>query len=128
MSKSLSRPNLDNLQVGDTVYVLKAVKDVWTHFRYELISKEKIVRITPKRTKIETNKGTYDCKCYNPFVIPDVELTKEHNITKAFIKVRNARDDFSKQDLFKFSDEELLKLAEISEKLQDVFEKHNNAK
>lgn len=128
MSENLLRPNLDNLQVGDTVYVLKAVKDVWTHFRYELISKERIVRITPKRTKIVTNEGTYDCKYYNPFVIPDVELKKKHNITKAFIKVRNARDDFSKQDLFKFTNEELLELAEISEQLQDVFEKHNNAK
>lgn len=126
MNKSFSRPNLDNLQVGDTVYVLKSVRDVWTYFRYCTLSKEQILRITPKRTKIETNKGVYDCRSSNPFIFPNEKLIEQHKVAQSFIKICNARREFSEQNIKEFSDEEILQLSEISEQLRSIFKKHNN--
>lgn len=126
MNKGFSRPNLDNLQVGDTVYVLKSVRDVWTYFRYCTLSKEQIICITPKRTKIETNKGVYDCRSSNPFIFPNEKLIEQHKVAQSFIKICNARREFSEQNIKEFSDEEILQLSEISEQLRSIFKKHNN--
>ena len=120
------KPILADLRVGDTVYVLKSVRDVWTYFRYCILSKEEILRITPKRTKIETNKGIYDCRSSNPFILPDERLIEQHKVAQSFIKVCNARSEFSKQNIKDFSDEEILQLSEISEQLRSIFKKHNN--
>lgn len=126
MNKGFSRPNLDNLQVGDTVYVLKSVRDIWTYFRYCTLSEEQILHITPKRTKIETNKGVYDCRSSNPFIFPNEKLIEQHNVAQSFIKICNARREFSEQNIKEFSDKEILQLSEISEQLRSIFKKHNN--
>ena len=119
----IKKPNLEDLKVGDTVYVLKYVRAVFVSFRYRIISKEKITRITPKRTKIITNKDEY-VNC-NPFVIPDEELITQHNIAKAFDIVNHTRYYFDKQDLLKYSDEEILKLSELAKQLQVIIDAHN---
>lgn len=126
MNEKHLKPRLTDLHVGDTVYVRKSVRDVWTYFRYCTLSKEKIVRITPKRTKIETNKGIYDCRSSNPFIFPDEKLIEQHKVAQSFIKVCNVRNEFSKQNLKEYSDEEILQLSEISEQLRSIFKKHNN--
>ncbi len=61
----IKRPDLKDLKVGDTVYVLKNVNPTFACFRYRFISEETIVRITPKRTKFITNKGEYTNCCTN---------------------------------------------------------------
>lgn len=118
----IKKPNLDDLKVGDTVYVLKFVSCGFSSFRYRIISEEKITRITPKRTKIITNKDEYVNR--NPFVIPDEELITQHNIASAFKKIENTRYCFEKQDLRKYSDKELLKLSELTEQLQAIIDEH----
>lgn len=119
----VNKPDLKSLKVGDTVYVLKTVKPTFVCFRYKIISKETITRITPKRTKFITNKAEY-ANC-NPFVIPDEELITQHNIAKAFAIVENTRYYFDKQDLLKYSDEEILKLSELAKQLQVIIDAHN---
>lgn len=119
----VNKPDLKSLKVGDTVYVLKTVNSIFISFRYKIISKETITRITPKRTKFITNKAEY-ANC-NPFVIPDKELITQHNIAKAFNIVNHTRYYFDKQDLLKYSDEEILKLSELAKQLQVIIDAHN---
>ena len=46
--------NKDDLKVGDVVGVAREVRCGWgTNFRHVMVYPAKIVRITPKRTKIE---------------------------------------------------------------------------
>ena len=53
--------NKDDLKVGDVVGVAREVRCGWgTNFRHVMVYPAKIVRITPKRTKIETDIGEYD--------------------------------------------------------------------
>ena len=47
----------DTLKVGDVVGVAREVSYGWkSSFRHQLITPAKITRITPKRTKIETDQ------------------------------------------------------------------------
>lgn len=114
-------PNLEDLKVGDTVYTLMD-----TRFRYSMIRKEEITRVTPKRNKIETNKCIYEnCRNFNPFIIPDEALIAESRIAIAFHKIKSIRTNFDKQDFAQYSDEELSKLLEISMQLQNLIDEHN---
>lgn len=54
--------NKDDLKVGDVVGI---AREVWSEFgigfRHAMVYPAKIIRITPKRTKIETDKfGEHD--------------------------------------------------------------------
>lgn len=54
--------NKDDLKVGDVVGVARGVQCGWgASFRHVMVYPAKIIRITPKRTKIETDKfGVHD--------------------------------------------------------------------
>ena len=119
----IKRPDLKDLKVGDTVYVLKNVNPTFACFRYRFISEETIVRITPKRTKFITNKGEYTNR--NPFVIPDERLKAEHNVAKAYLFVKDFCYRFSKEDLINYSDDEISQLAELTEQVKNIIDKHN---
>lgn len=62
MHIELKKIDKDTLKVGDVVGVARKVSCGWkSSFRHQLITSEKITRITPKRTKIETDQfGEHD--------------------------------------------------------------------
>lgn len=81
--------NKDNLKVGDVVGVAREVRCGWgTSFRHVMVYPAKIIRITPKRTKIETDKfGEHDK--YETFYKYDSEAIKESEMAKKFKEIKN---------------------------------------
>lgn len=80
--------NKDNLKVGDVVGVAREVRCGWgTSFRHVMVYPAKIIRITPKRTKIETDIGEYDK--HEVFYKYDSEAIKESEMAKKFKEIKN---------------------------------------
>ena len=108
--------NKDDLKIGDVVGVAREVRCGWgTNFRHVMVYPAKIIRITPKRTKIETDKfGEHDK--YETFYKYDSEAIKESEIAKKFKEIRDgvyAIEDFkSSRGLRVIKDEDLDALSE----------------
>lgn len=108
--------NKDDLKVGDVVGVAREVRCGWrANFRHVMVYPAKIIRITPKRTKIETDKfGEHDK--YETFYKYDSEAIKESEMAKRFKEIRDgvyAIEDFkSRRGLRVIKDEDLDTLSE----------------
>ena len=108
--------NKDDLKVGDVVGVAREVRCGWgTTFRHVMVYPAKIIRITPKRTKIETDKfGEHDR--YETFYKYDSEAIKESEMAKKFKEIRDGVytiEDFkSSRGLRVIKDENLDALSE----------------
>ena len=107
--------NKDDLKVGDVVGVAREVRCGWgTSFRHVMVYPAKIVRITPKRTKIETDIGEYDK--HEVFYKYDSEAIKESKMANKFNEIRDgvyAIENFrSNRGLGTIKDEDLDKLSE----------------
>lgn len=111
--------NKDDLKVGDVVGVAREVWCGWgTNFRHVMVYPAKIVRITPKRTKIETDIGEYDK--HEVFYKYDSDAIKESEMAKKFKAIKDGVyviEDFkSRRGLRAIKDEDL-----------DTLSKHINA-
>lgn len=86
----LSLIDKDDLKVGDVVGVVREVRCGWgTSFRHVFVYPAKIIRITPKRTKIETDKfGEHDK--HEVFYKYDSEAIKESEMAKKFKEIKDA--------------------------------------
>lgn len=79
--------NKDDLKVGDVVGVAREVRYGWgISFRHVMVYPAKIIRITPKRTKIETDKfGEHDK--YETFYKYDSEAIGNYSTREKVMKV-----------------------------------------
>lgn len=108
--------NKDDLKVGDVIGVAREIRCGWgASFRHFMVYPAKIIRITPKRTKIETDKfGEHDK--YETFYKYDSEAIKESEMAKKFNEIRDgvyAIEDFkSRRGLRVIKDEDLDTLSE----------------
>lgn len=108
--------NKDDLKVGDVVGVARGVQCGWgASFRHVMVYPAKIIRITPKRTKIETDKfGVHDK--YETFYKYDSEAIKESEMAKQFKAIKDGVyviEDFkSRCGLRAIKDEDLDTLSE----------------
>lgn len=108
--------NKDDLKVGDVIGVAREIRCVWgTSFRHVMVYPAKIIRITPKRTKIETDKfGEHDK--YETFYKYDSEAIKESEMAKKFKEIIDGVytiEDFkSSRGLRVIKDEDLDALSE----------------
>lgn len=57
--EKLIKADINRLRPGDKVYIAQPLKFGVTPFRYPRLLEETVVRITPKKTKLITNKGEY---------------------------------------------------------------------
>lgn len=57
--KNLIRAKIEDLKPGDTVYIGHPFKLGTVHFRYPRLVDEIVVRVTPKKTKLVTDKNDY---------------------------------------------------------------------
>ena len=111
--------NKDDLKVGDVVGI---AREVWSGygvgFRHVMVYPAKIIRITPKRTKIETDIGEYDK--HEVFYKYDSDAIKESEMAKKFKAIKDGVyviEDFkSRHGLRAIKDEDL-----------DTLSKHINA-
>ena len=119
--------NKDDLKVGDVVGVAREVRCGWgTNFRHVMVYPAKIVRITPKRTKIETDIGEYDK--HEVFYKYDSEAIKESEMAKNFKKIRDgvyAIENFkSSRGLGAIKDEDLDALSEHINAVAEVLKRY----
>lgn len=108
--------NKDDLKVGDVVGVAREVRCGWgASFRHVMVYPAKIIRITPKRTKIETDKfGEHDK--HEAFYKYDSDAIKESEMAKQFKAIKDGVyviEDFkSRRGLMVIKDEDLDALSE----------------
>lgn len=134
MSKrTLTKIHLDEIKVGDIVGVPHDCSvSLHKNFRNQFVSKEKIIKITPKRTKFTTDKGEYSVngdRVANTFVKYDDEAIASNESAENFEKLRilnweletmAKKGKFSIKDL---SDEEILQCVELLEKIKNKYVK-----
>lgn len=118
----------DDLKVGDVVGI---AREVWSGFgigfRHVMVYPTKIIRITPKRTKIETDKfGEHDKN--EVFYKYDSDAIKESEMAKKFKEIKEgvyAIEDFkSKRGLRTIKDEDLDTLSEHINAVAEVLKRY----
>lgn len=120
--------NKDDLKVGDVVGVARGIRCGWgMSFRHVMVYPAKIIRITPKRTKIETDKfGVHDK--YETFYKYDSEAMKESEMAKKFKEIRDGVytiEDFkSRRGLRVIKDEDLDTLPEHINAIAEILKSY----
>lgn len=127
MNIELKEIDKDTLKVGNVVGVARKVSCGWkSSFRHQLITPAKITRITPKRTKIETDQfGEHDKN--EIFYEYDENAKKENELAIMFKQFRDGRyafEDFNrKYGLDSIGDEDLPEVAEHMKAIMKIMEK-----
>ena len=119
--------NKDDLKVGDVVGIAREVRCGWgMSFRHVMVYPAKIIRITPKRIKIETNIGEHDK--HEVFYKYDSEAIKESEMAKKFKEIRDGVyviEDFkSRHGLKVIKDEDLDTLSEHINAVAEVLKRY----
>lgn len=125
--EKLNPINKDDLKVGDVVGVAREVRCGWgTNFRHVMVYPAKIIRITPKRTKIETDIGEHDK--YEVFYKYDSEAIKESEMAKQFKAIKDGVyviEDFkSRRGLRVIKDEDLDTLSEHINAVAEILKRY----
>ena len=125
--EKLNPINKDDLKVGDVVGVAREIRCGWgTSFRHVMVYPAKIIRITPKRTKIETDIGEYDK--HEVFYKYDSEAIKESEMAKKFKKIKDGVyvvEDFkSRHGLKVIKDEDLDTLSEHINAVAEILKRY----
>lgn len=124
----LKKIGKDALKVGDVVGVARKVSCGWkSSFRHQLITPAKITRITPKRTKIETDQfGEHDKN--EIFYEYDENAKKENELAIMFKQFKNERrafEDFDrKYGLGSIKDEDILNMAYHMKAITEILKKY----
>lgn len=123
--KEISR---DDLKVGDTVGIARTVNCGWlSTFRHRKIIPVKITRITPKRTKIETDMYQEHGKS-EKFYEYDENARKENELAEKFVLVKDMEFELNqfenKYGLKWMDDEDILEMADYVEKIMKILGKY----
>ena len=128
MHIELKKIDKDTLKVGDVVGVARKVSCGWkSSFRHQLITPAKITRITPKRTKIETDQfGEHDKN--EIFYEYDENAEKENELAIMFEQFKDGRyalEDFDrKYGLDSIDDEDIQNVAYHMKAITEILEKY----
>lgn len=128
MHIELKKIDKDTLKVGDVVGVAREVSYGWkSSFRHQLITPAKITRITPKRTKIETDQfGEHDKN--EIFYEYDENAEKENELAIMFEQFKDGRyalEDFDKKyGLDSIDDEDIPNLSYHMKAMMKILEKY----
>ena len=128
MYSELKEIDKDTLKVGDVVGIAREVSYGWkSSFRHQLITPAKITRITPKRTKIETDQfGEHDKN--EIFYEYDENAEKENELAIMFKQFRDGRyafEDFNrKYGLDSIGDEDLMEAADHMKAITEILQKY----
>lgn len=128
MNIELKEIDKDTLKVGDTVGIGRPVHTGWySQFRHMKITPAKITRITPKRTKIETDQfGEHDKN--EIFYKYDENAEKENELAIMFEQIKDGRYEFEdfnrKYGLDSIGDEDLMEVADHMKAMMKIFDKY----
>jgi hypothetical protein len=128
MNIKLKEISRDNLKVGDTVGIARTVNCGWlSTFRHRKIIPVKITRITPKRTKIETDIYEEHGKG-EKFYEYDENARKENELAEKFVLVKDMEFELNqfenKYGLKRMDDEDILEMADYVEKIMKILDKY----
>lgn len=117
----------DTLKVGDVVGIARPVRTgYYSQFRHLKIYQATITRITPKRTKITTDKfGDHDR--HEKFYEYNYNAEKENELAEEFCQIRDGVDDlyeFKRKGLGRISDEDLPEIAEHMKAITEILKKY----
>lgn len=120
--------NKDDLKVGDVVGIAREIRCEWgASFRHVMVYPAKIVRITPKRTKIETDKFGEHYR-YETFYKYDSDAIEESKMAKKFQIIQEGVydiEDFkSKRGLRVIKDEDLDVLSEHINEVTEILKRY----
>lgn len=117
----------DTLKVGDVVGVARPVRTgYYSQFRHLKIYQATITRITPKRTKITTDKfGDHDR--HEKFYEYNYNAEKENELAEEFCQIKDGvyeLYEFKKNGLSRISDEDLPEVAEHMKAITEILKKY----
>lgn len=117
----------DTLKVGDVVGVSREIGiGYMSSFRHRRIIPATITRITPKRTKITTDKfGDHDR--HEKFYEYNYNAEKENELAEEFCQIRDGVYDiyeFKRKGLDRISDEDLPEVAEHVKAITEILQKY----
>ena len=124
----LKKINKDTLKVGDVVGIARPVRTgYYSQFRHLKIYQATITRITPKRTKITTDKfGDHDKN--EIFYEYDENAEKENELAIMFKQFKDGRyafEDFDKKyGLDSIDDEDIPNLTYHMKAITEILEKY----
>lgn len=127
MNIELKKIDKDTLKVGDVVGIARPVRTgYYSQFRHLKIYQATITRITPKRTKITTDKfGDHDR--HEKFYEYNYNAEKENELAEEFCQIRDGVYDiyeFKRKGLDRISDEDLPEVAEHMKAMMKILEKY----
>lgn len=128
MKIELKEIDKDTLKVGDVVGVARKVECGWSSsFRHRMIIPARIIKITPKRTKIVSDKfGEHDK--YEKFYELNEDAAQETILAEAFKTLKDGiykLEELKRKDrLVVISDEDLPEVAEYMNAIMEIMEKY----
>ena len=127
MNIELKEIDKDTLKVGDVVGIAREVGiGCISIFRHDRIISATITRITPKRTKITTDKfGDHDR--HEKFYEYNYNAEKENELAEEFCQIRDGVYDlyeFKREGLDRISDEDLPEVAEHMKAITEILKKY----
>ena len=128
MNIDLKEIDKDTLKVWDVVGVAREVSYGWgSSFRHQLIIPAKITRITPKRTKIVSDKfGEHDKR--EAFYELNEDATQETILAEAFKTLQDGIYELGELKrlgrLEAISDEDILEASKRMKAIMEIAEKH----
>ena len=128
MDIKLKEIDRDSLKVGDVVGVAREVNYGWrSSFRHRRIIPAKIVKITPKRTKIVSDKfGEHDK--YEKFYELNGDAAQETILAESFEAFRNGIYELGElkrnERLIAISDEDVLEASKHVKAIMEIMEKY----
>jgi len=128
MKIELKEIDRDSLKVGDVVGVAREVDCGWrSPFRHSRIIPAKIIKITPKRTKIVSDKfGEHDK--YEKFYELNEDAAQETILAEAFETLRDGiyeLGELKRNDrLIAISDEDILEASKHMKTIMEIMEKY----
>lgn len=127
MNIELKEIDKDTLKVGDVVGVAREVEIGYrSSFRHDRIIPATITRITPKRTKITTDKfGDHDR--HEKFYEYNYNAEKENELAEKFCKIRDGvyeLYEFKKNGLNRIKDEDIPNMAYHMKAITEILQKY----
>lgn len=117
----------NTLKVWDVVGIARPVRTgYYSQFRHLKIYQATITRITPKRTKITTDKfGDHDR--HEKFYEYNYNAEKENELAEEFCQIKDGVNDlyeFKRKGLNRISDEDLPEVAEHMKAITEILQKY----
>ena len=126
----LTYVNIDELKEGDTVGYCKYITVGWNNtFRYPIVYKRVIKRITPKRTKFILDDDTeLNVDSAKKLVVIDDEAQRQTSIAKVFSDLRSIGyriENARRQGIYliekKLTDDELIEYHKVMKNIYDKY-------